>query len=564
MKSILFKALVVSPAAILALFPSVASANETINQIKEYGADVRQTSADQGQVTSVSQLKDVQPTDWAFQALQSLVERYGCIAGYPDGTFRGSRAMTRYEFAAGLNSCLDRVNELIASATADLVTKQDLAVLQKLQEEFQAELATLRGRVDALEATTAELKAKQFSTTTKLEGTAVFDLGAAGGQKINRNPVLDALGNPTFNPVTGKQIFANNDVDSQTTLGGWVALNLNTSFTGKDLLRTRLLAGNIQAYESRTGARESQIDYQEDTGNALTLDELYYSFPVGKARVFVGTKDLLANDIVPTTTNLQGDTVSSYFGDNPLSYDFKGGAGLGFNYQATKSVNLALAYLADDATAGKAGSDNGLTGGNSTLFGQLTFNVGKKFTGAVTYNHAYSAGNNSFGIDSSSIGLAGTLPVLVTPATGTPFVVGGAQTVDALGLNASYAFSPKFNVSGWTGFGRVNDKESAFKYEANLFNWAVNFGFPDMFREGNYGGISVGSAPYATQSKFKFAGGPTFKGEEDSPFMAQAFYRFKVSDNISIQPGIVYITNPNGNDKNDSVWVTSLRTKFSF
>ncbi|MGB3636575.1 MAG: iron uptake porin, partial [Rivularia sp. (in: cyanobacteria)] len=59
------------------------------------------------QVTNVNQLSDVQPTDWAFQALQSLVERYGCIAGYPNGTFRGNRAMTRYEFAAGLNACLD-------------------------------------------------------------------------------------------------------------------------------------------------------------------------------------------------------------------------------------------------------------------------------------------------------------------------------------------------------------------------------------------------------------------------------------------------------------------------
>ena len=84
--------------------------------------------------------------------MQSLVERYGCIAGYPNGTYRGNRALTRYEFAAGLNACLDRVNELIATATADLVTKQDLATLQRLQEEFSAELATLRGRVDALEA----------------------------------------------------------------------------------------------------------------------------------------------------------------------------------------------------------------------------------------------------------------------------------------------------------------------------------------------------------------------------------------------------------------------------
>ena len=71
---------------------------------------------EQGQVTSVTQLSDVQPTDWAFQALQSLVERYACIAGYPDSTYRGDRAMTRYEFAAGLNACLDRITELIASS----------------------------------------------------------------------------------------------------------------------------------------------------------------------------------------------------------------------------------------------------------------------------------------------------------------------------------------------------------------------------------------------------------------------------------------------------------------
>ena len=81
-----------------------------------------------GQVTSVSQLSDVRPTDWAFQALQSLVERYGAIAGYPDGTFKGNRALTRYEFAAGLNAALDRLSELIASNTADLVKKEDLIV----------------------------------------------------------------------------------------------------------------------------------------------------------------------------------------------------------------------------------------------------------------------------------------------------------------------------------------------------------------------------------------------------------------------------------------------------
>ncbi len=126
------------------------------------------------QVTLVSQLSDVQPTDWAFQALQSLVERYGCIAGYPKGTFRGNRALTRYEFAAGLNACLDRVNELIATATTDISTRNDLTTLQKLQAEFAAELATMRGRVDSLAVQTATLEANQFSTTTKLDGEAIF------------------------------------------------------------------------------------------------------------------------------------------------------------------------------------------------------------------------------------------------------------------------------------------------------------------------------------------------------------------------------------------------------
>ncbi|MEY3303934.1 MAG: hypothetical protein RLZZ139_2307, partial [Cyanobacteriota bacterium] len=132
-------------------------------------------------VTSVSQLSDVRPTDWAFTALQSLVERYGCIAGYPDSTFRGRQATSRFEFAAGLNACLDKINEIISAGLADKVSKEDLATLQKLQEEFAAELATLRGRVDALDAKTAKLEAQQFSTTTKLSGEAIMSVQGASG-----------------------------------------------------------------------------------------------------------------------------------------------------------------------------------------------------------------------------------------------------------------------------------------------------------------------------------------------------------------------------------------------
>jgi len=70
--------------------------NEALSSARQSqlaGYSNKAQSVSLGQITSVSQLSDVQPTDWAFQALQSLVERYGCIAGYPDGAYHGNRSL---------------------------------------------------------------------------------------------------------------------------------------------------------------------------------------------------------------------------------------------------------------------------------------------------------------------------------------------------------------------------------------------------------------------------------------------------------------------------------------
>ena len=154
----LFQQLLVAPAA-LGLMASGANAAElNINGVSEYA------SADQ--VTSVTQFSDVYPTDWAYQALSNLVETYGCVAGYPNGTFRGNRAMTRYEAAALLNACLDSVTGMTDE-------------LKRLIREFETELAIIKGRVDGLEARVGELEATQFSTTTKLKGYTAWVAGAA-------------------------------------------------------------------------------------------------------------------------------------------------------------------------------------------------------------------------------------------------------------------------------------------------------------------------------------------------------------------------------------------------
>ena len=81
-----------------------------VSGVSDYAASSSRRNLEH--VTSISQFSDVVPTDWAYQALSNLIERYGCVAGYPNGTYRGNRAMTRYEAAALLNACLDRITEV--------------------------------------------------------------------------------------------------------------------------------------------------------------------------------------------------------------------------------------------------------------------------------------------------------------------------------------------------------------------------------------------------------------------------------------------------------------------
>jgi len=104
---------------------TVEIASTDTAELEAFSAAIQEDNL--GQVTSVSQLSDVQPTDWAFQALQSLVERYGCIAGYPDGTFRGNRDANRHEMAADLHACLDNI-------IAKFATNEDLESVPDIYE----------------------------------------------------------------------------------------------------------------------------------------------------------------------------------------------------------------------------------------------------------------------------------------------------------------------------------------------------------------------------------------------------------------------------------------------
>ncbi len=536
--------------------PTAPSETEiTIDQQPESLQPVSQNSQDgaiKSQVTSVSQLSDVRPTDWAFQALQSLVERYGCIAGYPDKTYRGNRALTRYEFAAGLNSCLDRVNELIAASTADLVKKEDLATLQKLQEEFAAELATLRGRVDSLESRTTTLEKQQFSTTTKLIGNVVFSvLGAFGGNKavsssaglVPRPPGQSGSPGPTIVPAQPQTKVNDNIIFSDR-----VRLVLTSSFTGRDKLIARLQAGNTPNLADATGATSSKLAFQSTSGNSLSVNQLEYRFPIGDR----GTAYLEAfgflDLFVPTLHPLDGDydTVLTGFSLRSPIYFPSGVSGAGFNYNLSDSINIGGGYLAGTPTANDPRT--GLTGGPYGALGQITFRPNNSLAVALTYLNAYDDGSGNappggfFGSQNSAF----------------PFGVAPVVT-NGYGVEAEYRFNPNFSLSGWYYLGDAKSQGGATKgASATIQAWAVALAFPDLGKKGNLGGLIVGMPSKTTSNDI--AG---FK-DPNTSIQVEAFYRYMVNDHVGITPGLVLITNPEQNSTNDNIYLGIIRTTFNF
>jgi hypothetical protein len=498
-------------------------------------------------VTSVSQLSDVRPTDWAFTALQSLVERYGCIAGYPDSTFRGRQATSRYEFAAGLNACLDKINEIISAGLADKVSKEDLATLQKLQEEFAAELATLRGRVDALDAKTAKLEAQQFSTTTKLRGEAIFGLAAAS----------DGLDDPAVSNATTSTNFTDR---TNTIFSYRVRLNLDTSFTGKDLLRTRLQASNtpnlnsdgvaFPATSSGLGSGSStRLSFESGTpNNSFEINRLFYRFPVGDNITAyiapIGAPEDVISPLNPLESDSQG-TISRFGRFNPLiriasSGRTSGLAVAGLTFKFNNQAALELMYSA--ANAGTPTGQGGLTGNDTKLAAQLVVKPSDAFTLGIGYANAYTVGNTlSSGLNVDSLG----------GATG----VTGIKTNTVVG-SLVWDITKKFTFNTWGSWSFA--EATGINSSTTFTSWLAALSAKDLFTEGDLAALSFG------QPLLRTSIGGLAQGSLNTPYHLEAFYRFRVSKNISITPGVYFVFNPGSSNANGTATVGVIRTTFSF
>jgi hypothetical protein len=493
----LWKAMLASPAVLGVAMAGSAIASEAPT-VESVEAAAAAEPVQLAQVATVDELSDVFPSDWAYTALQNLVETYGCIEGYPNRTFRGNQALTRYEFAAGLNACLDVLATLITGGGLDQST---LATIQRLQQEFQAELATLRGRVDALEAETAELRAQQFSTTTKLRG------------QVDANLVVP-FGDTGVAPAL---------IDDNTTFTSRARLNFDTSFTGEDRLRVRLQAREGLANAGPLGAAGGLAN----DGNALNnqtfnlgLDDFYYSFPVGsRLDVIIAANSIVTDDFVTSTiVPFDGPSVADPGG--PVLYDvggFGGGAAAGFSFAITDNFVFDAGYSSGQSTdVNVPGSNNANVGGifgsaEQSYIAQLSFLSDGVFDGALVYTNGITGGNTE--VD--------TYGGLVSFDFGSFIIAGYYAQHDFTGATAG-------------------DTES----------WQAGIAFPDLFIEGSQLGFYYADLVDATNLA-------------NDPYMIEGYYSIPVNEFLTLTPALIYGDLGAGAANEDNFY-GALRATFSF
>ncbi len=505
-----------------------------------------------GQVTSVSQLSDIKPTDWAFQALQSLVERYGVIAGYTDGTFKGDRSLTRYEFAAGLNAALDRLNELIATSTTDLVKREDLDTIKKLQEQFSPELAQLRGRLDNLEVRNAKLESTQFTTTTKLIGRSQIVLGEL---------------------IAGNNVVTKRPAPHNATLQGSTSLRLNTSFNGKDSLGITIGGGNIESlgqtkvessllgtYEGRT-ADNSSITFARNTLILSGVRYRFLPFPNTQLNIYPlsdGASEIgLSGPVNPyfESSSATGANGISRFSRRSLVYNYGDtGPGIAILQGLGKQVQFGIAYSA--ANGGSPTTNNGLFTGRYLALAQLIYYSGNRnFRVAATYVNTYSPPR--------TIGFSGTN---FGPAVGSNLanstVDGTATLANLYGLQAFYQLNSKLAINAWVSYG-------VHRYlgrgDGEVMDWAVGLAFPDLFSEGALGGVLVGMEPkLISLSNNVNLGKGAGQADKDTSLHVEAFYQYKIGDHIEVTPGLIWITAPDSDASNPDSLFAWIRTVFRF
>lgn len=541
----------------------------------------------------------IERTDPSYQTLQRLATKYECLPEDSAILTSKRKTITRQAFTSNLSTCLQSMEELIARrrrkpirrrvtpapvappvdttpvdttppavppeaisppapqmptepvpptvSTEPEVTQQDLDAIKGLVATFDSDLAALEKRVTS----------KSFSTTTKLVGEGIINFGGYGG--VPSNPTR--LGSNNF--------FTNR-----------LRLNFDTSFSGKDRLRSRLQARDTSTLTTATGTPMTRLgfDGNDVTDNNNVLSLFQYDFPIGdNTKIRVATTGYEFNDNQPTLnpqlSSSANGSISRFGRFNPIFRLSGDGAAVTVAQKLGDQFSLDVGYAVpvSNATANVT-PNNGFFQGQNSILSQLTYAPSKDFSIAALYGHTYNNAGNLFGSTGSAAAnnpfsttaINGNLGTNVN-ANGTLAATTNQNTsANHYSILATYKLSDNAIISGWAGF--VQATQTAGGGTASLSNYAITLAFPDFGAEGNMLGFVFGIPPKLNSRSFTTATGVvnTTTGNPDTSYHLEALYKVRLNENMDITPGLLLITSPEHNSANPTEYVGTVRTTFRF
>jgi Carbohydrate-selective porin, OprB family len=565
MTKLLFKNLL-SPLLILVAvwnaMGALATANEstTVPNSLAVNANLEPNAAE---IEQTSQATEFKSGDWAYQNLQALGKKYGC-ANTPDG-----KTLSREEFATSLNGCVQSIEQLVArrkvrkikkrrtpapavvtpppvqpevvpepapvappAPVEPEVTQQDLDRVKTLVQSFSAELQAVDSRIRELDDKVTKVKDQSFSTTTKLVGEAIFAInGLAGGPST----------------ASRNTIFADR-----------VRLNFRSSFTGKDLLLVRLQSRNANSFAGTpSGTNMTRFGFEGSEENATFIQRLQYQLPLSAtSKVFIESVGNEFNDnyynFNPEHQAAGTGAVTRFGRFNPVYRLSNEGAGIGVDTKFSPNLGLVLSYAVPKLpiagvtteTVNNPSSGSGLFNGSNVLFSQLTLKPSDDVNLGLIYARTYTT--NGTVLSGNTGSTAANSPFGNTPTSGNHYSVLGSVNL-----------SKNLVLSAWGGLTQAT-REAAGGGSADIWNYAATLAVKDFGSTGSTLGFVVGMQPKVTSNT------DATRRNNDTSLHLETFYKYKVSDNLYITPGLLLLTNPEHNAANPTEYLGTIRTTFVF
>jgi Carbohydrate-selective porin, OprB family len=533
--------------------PNLTAATSPINEkafglTQNFAASSAQEALDQDANHDLPIAENKAPDSEAFSILQNFKSRYRCSETKVDSS--SSPAQVH----GAIGECLAVMEAKIATEP-NSISQEDLAQLKSLALAFRSEVGELGHRLTKVENQLAQKPQDNFSPTTKLAGEAIVAISDvfSGGSKIGST----------------NTIFSNR-----------VRLVLRTTFTGKDLLLTRLQARNSNSFSAGTsaGTNTVRLGFEGNEDNAEYLHLLQYQFPVGPNTKVVAST--VGNELDSYLKNFNtllapaGTGSISRFGRYNTIYRLSGeGAGVTIDHKFSPQLGIALGYgvprvpgtttlesIASNPSDPVGTNGGGLFNGANLFFSQITYSPNQNMDLGLIYARTYHPSGQGISGNNGSIN------------ANNPFL-GAPTSANHFSLLASTKLSPSMVLSGWAGLTDAN-RETVAGGNATIWNAALTLAINDVGGQGNTLGFVVGIPPTVSSNSVKgisanvsisIAADPIANRiNRDTTFHLESFYKYKVSDNLSITPGLVLILNPEGNSASPALFLGTVRTTFTF